>query len=69
MTTAVQPPPVASPPRLDLAAGIWRLADPKITLASMASLFLGTCAAARDGPLSGGWLALTVLGIFVLEVA
>lgn len=49
--------------------GFWRLADPKISLASMASILLGTCAAARDGPLAAGWLALTVLGIFAVEVA
>lgn len=35
----------------------------------MASIFLGTCAALRDGPLSIPWLGLTVLGIFALEVA
>lgn len=50
-------------------SGFWRLADPKISLASMASIFLGTCAAAAVGPLSYGWLALTVLGIFAIEVA
>ncbi|MBI4566542.1 MAG: prenyltransferase [Planctomycetes bacterium] len=52
-----------------MAAGIWRLADPKITLASMSSIFLGTCLAARDGPIAWGWLALTVLGIFFIEAA
>src|SRR6476646_9777956 len=52
-----------------LTAGIWRLADPKISLASIASLFLGACAAARDGPLSWVWLAVTVAGIFAIEVA
>jgi 1,4-dihydroxy-2-naphthoate octaprenyltransferase len=52
-----------------LAAGIWRLADPKISLASMASMFLGACAAARSGPLSWGWLAVTVASIFAIEVA
>ncbi|MBI4423607.1 MAG: prenyltransferase [Elusimicrobia bacterium] len=51
------------------AVGLWRLADPKVTLASMASLFLGTCAAASDGPLAWGWLGATVGGIFLLEVA
>lgn len=51
------------------AAGFWRLADPKISLASMASIFLGTCAAAADGPVDFFWLALTVLGIFAIEVA
>lgn len=49
--------------------GVWRVADPKITLASAASLFLGTCAAARDGRIHVGWLAVTVLGIFILEAA
>jgi 1,4-dihydroxy-2-naphthoate octaprenyltransferase len=56
-------------PTLDFGKGLWRLADPKITLASMASMFLGACFAARDGPLAWGWLALTVAGIFFLEVA
>jgi 1,4-dihydroxy-2-naphthoate octaprenyltransferase len=45
------------------------LADPKISLASFASIFLGACAAAREGPLSWTWLAVTVLGIFSIEVA
>jgi 1,4-dihydroxy-2-naphthoate octaprenyltransferase len=49
--------------------GLWRLADPKISLASFAGMFLGACAAARDGELSWGWLLLTVLGIFCIEVA
>ena len=49
--------------------GLWRLADPKISLASMASLFLGACAAAAEGPLHWDWLALTVFGIFCIEVA
>lgn len=54
---------------LDFWAGFWRLADPKITLASMASLFLGACFALKDGPLEIGWLVLTVAGIFLVEVA
>lgn len=49
--------------------GIWRLADPKITLASVASMILGTSAAAHDGALTLGWLALTVVGVFCIEVA
>lgn len=51
------------------ASGVWRLADPRITLASMASLFLAACAAAADGPLAWTWLAATVSGVFLLEVA
>ncbi len=49
--------------------GIRRLADPKISLASMASMTLGAAVAAREGPLAWGWLALTVAGIFCIEVA
>ena len=49
--------------------GLWRLADPKISLASFAGMFLGACAAAREGDLKWKWLALTVLGIFFIEVA
>lgn len=49
--------------------GVWRLIDPKISLASLASMFVGACAAARDGPLDCGWLGLTVLGILALEAA
>ena len=50
-------------------AGLWRLADPKISLASFAALFLGASLAARHVPLHWGWLALAVAGIFALEVA
>ena len=50
-------------------AGFWRLADPKISLASMASIFLGVAVARHDGLLSPGWLLLTVFGIFCIEVA
>ena len=49
--------------------GIWRIADPKITLASAASMFLGGAAAAHAGPIAWGWLGLTALGIFLLEAA
>jgi 1,4-dihydroxy-2-naphthoate polyprenyltransferase len=49
--------------------GIWRIADPKITLASAASLLLGLCAAAHDGPIAWGWAGVTILGIFFLEAA
>ncbi len=65
--TASSAHPIAAPGKL--GAGIWRLADPKISLASMASMLLGACIAATQGALAPGWLALTVLGIFCLEVA
>jgi 1,4-dihydroxy-2-naphthoate octaprenyltransferase len=49
--------------------GFWRLADPKISLASFAGLWLGACAAAADNDLAWGWLELTILGVFCVEVA
>lgn len=66
--STVLPANGASHPR-DFAAGLWRLADPKISLASVASMLVGAAAAFHDGPLAPGWLALTVLGIFCVEVA
>ena len=49
--------------------GLWRLADPKVSLASFASMLLGASLAARAVSISWWWLALTVFGIFALEVA
>ena len=49
--------------------GLWRLSDPKVSLASFASMLLGASLAAQAVPISWGWLALTVFGIFALEVA
>ncbi|MBP8807692.1 MAG: prenyltransferase [Kofleriaceae bacterium] len=58
-----------SAPHGALAAGIWRIADPKITLASVASMIVGAAAAALAGPIAWRWLAATVLGIFAIEAA
>jgi 1,4-dihydroxy-2-naphthoate octaprenyltransferase len=55
--------------RLSFGKGLFRLADPKISLASFSSMFLGACAAARDGPLSPLWLAVTFIGIWAIETA
>lgn len=49
--------------------GVWKIADPKITLASAASLFLGMAAAAHTGPIDWAWAALAAIGIFFLEAA
>ena len=57
------------PGQLDWNAGFWRLADPKITLASVSSILLGASAAVRDGSQAWGWLAVVVAGIFALEWA
>lgn len=56
-------------PRGGVREGVWRLADPKISLASMASMLLGAGAAFHDGSRAFGWLALVVIGIFAIEVA
>lgn len=53
----------------DFWRGFWRLADPKITLTSMAAIFLGACATAVDGTLHWGWLLVTVLAYFCMETA
>ncbi len=53
----------------DVAAGVWRLSDPKISLASIASMTLAAGAAMGAGDLSVPWLALTVVGILAIEVA
>lgn len=57
------------PRHSSFAAGVWRVADPKITLASVASMLVGAAAAAWTGPIAWGWLAATVLGIFCVEAA
>ncbi len=55
--------------RSDLREGVWRLADPKISLASIASILLGTGAAVGAGSVDWGWLPLVVVGILAVEVA
>jgi len=49
--------------------GFSRLADPKISLASFAGIFMAACFAASDTGLNTFWLSLTILGIFCVEVA
>lgn len=56
-------------PHRDRWLGFWRLADPKITLTSLAALFLGASVAAADGPVGWAWLGVTALALFAFEVA
>ncbi len=49
--------------------GLWRLADLRLTLASLSSMLLGAAAAWARGGLSWPWLAVTVFGICCIEVA
>lgn len=53
----------------DLWVGFWRLADPKITLASMSSIFLAACLVVDDGELNIFWLTVTIFAFFAIEVA
>ena len=66
MATLAPAQPATAP---DFAAGLLRLADPKVTLASMAAILLAACAAAASGPLPWGWLAVVALGVFAVEAA
>lgn len=61
--------PALAAVRSDVVRGVWRVADPKITLASVASMLLGAAFAAAQGPIAWEWLLLTVLGVFFIEVA
>ena len=49
--------------------GLWRLADPKISLTSAASMYLGVAVAAVQGPIAWGWLAIAGIAFFCMEVA
>lgn len=53
----------------NLWVGFWRLADPKISITSLACMIVGGSAAAADGPLDWPWLAILGLSLFCMEVA
>jgi 1,4-dihydroxy-2-naphthoate polyprenyltransferase len=55
--------------RADFWRGVWRVSDPKITLASMAAMLLGAAMAGHAGAIHWGWLALTIAGIVCVEAA
>lgn len=49
--------------------GFWRLADPKISLTSVASIHIGAAVAASDSAFSITWLAVLLVAFFAIEVA
>jgi 1,4-dihydroxy-2-naphthoate octaprenyltransferase len=53
----------------NFSEGFWRLADPKISITSAASMSIGAALAAQQGQLSWFWLGLTALALFCFEVA
>ncbi|MCX2979690.1 prenyltransferase [Halieaceae bacterium IMCC14734] len=50
-------------------AGLWRLADPKISITSVASMAIGAALAWGAPGYSLSWLLLILLALFALEVA
>ncbi len=52
-----------------LRKGIWALADPKISITSLASMTIGVSVAALEGPISWFWFAVLGLAMFCMEVA
>ncbi|MCA8965598.1 MAG: prenyltransferase [Planctomycetes bacterium] len=59
----------ASGGRGDVWQGFWRLADPKISITSLACMLVGGSVAAQHAPLHWGWLAVTGVALFCMEVA
>ena len=53
----------------EFKVGFWRLADPKISITSAASMAIGAALAARDGSFSWLWLLVMGLAMFCMEVA
>lgn len=49
--------------------GFWRLADPKISLTSVASVTIGASVAFHHPAFSWLWLVVILLGLFAIEVA
>jgi 1,4-dihydroxy-2-naphthoate octaprenyltransferase len=56
-------------PQGKLWEGFWRLADPKISITSLACMVVGGSVAAADRPLDWSWLAVLALALFCMEVA
>lgn len=59
-------PPMHNP---SLRRGIWALADPKISITSLASMTIGISVASLEGPISWFWFAILGFAMFCMEVA
>jgi 1,4-dihydroxy-2-naphthoate octaprenyltransferase len=55
--------------KTQFSTGFWRLADPKISITSLASMAIGSALAARDGSFSWLWFLVMGLAMFCMEVA
>lgn len=49
--------------------GLWHLADPKISITSAAAMLVGVAVSVHDGFFAPGWLLVTALALFCMEVA
>lgn len=49
--------------------GIWALADPKISITSLASMTIGASVAALEGPIDWFWFIVLGVAMFCMEVA
>lgn len=55
--------------KASIRQGIWALADPKISITSLASMTIGVSVAALEGPISWIWFIVLGLAMFCMEVA
>lgn len=55
--------------KTSIRQGIWALADPKISITSLASMTIGVSVAALEGPISWLWFIVLGLAMFCMEVA
>ncbi len=69
MAAEANPAPGGAPTRSDPWTGFWRLADPKISITSVACMIVGGAVAAVDGVLDWLWLGVTGLALSGMEVA
>ena len=52
-----------------IGTGVWRLADPKISITSIASMTIGASIVALESNIDWGWLCVTGMALFCMEVA
>lgn len=58
-----------APSNSSIRQGVWALADPKISITSLASMTIGVCVAALEGPINWFWFIVFGLTMFCMEVA
>ena len=57
------------PHTISIRQGLWALADPKISITSLASITIGASVALLEGPINWLWLITLGLAMFCMEVA